>query len=70
MKSFDIEILTYGTLTPNIIESSIVDAAERGENYLDPNAFMHFGEFENLDAALQAHANMAGDDTYCKQHDC
>lgn len=70
MKSYDIKIESYGTMNPVIVESSLVDAAERGENYMNPDEFMHWGEFETLEDALQAHYNEAADLDYCKKHDC
>lgn len=70
MKSFDIRIETYGTKAPDIVESSVVDAAEQGKNYLNPAEFMYLGDFDDINAAFQHHANVAADDAYCKQHDC
>ena len=69
MKSYDIKIQSYGTLDPEIVESSLVDAAERGENYLNPEEFMHYGEFESLEDALQAHYNEAAELYNCYKYD-
>ena len=69
MKSYDIKIQSYGTLGPEIVESSLVDAAERGENYLNPEEFMHWGEFESLEDALQAYNNEAAELYNCYKYD-
>lgn len=70
MISFDIRIETYGTKMPDIVPSSVIDAAERGENYLNPDEYMYFGDFENIEAAMQQHANFAADEAFCEAHDC
>ena len=70
MISFDIRIATYGTKTPDIVLSSVIDAAERGENYLNPDEYMYFGDFESIEAATQHHSNVAADAAFCEAHDC
>ena len=51
MKNFYIQISTYETETPNIIDEATLEQAERGENYLNPDDFTFLCEAENASAA-------------------
>lgn len=66
MKSYSIRISTYGSDTPELIETSKLET----KSYLNPDDFMYFGEYDNCDSALDAYAKEKGDSDYCKSHDC
>lgn len=51
MKEYYIRIATYGTNTPHIIDEETMYQAERGMNYLNPDAFMFHCEADCLNDA-------------------
>ena len=55
MKNFYIQISTYETETPNIIDEATLEQAERGENYLNPDDFTFLCEAESASAANEAY---------------
>ena len=70
-RAFDIKIDTYGTKTPVIVEASCIDAGVDADgNPINPDDFMHYGDYRTYDDALLAHCDEAADLHYCKQHDC
>ena len=53
-----------------IIDETTLAAAERGENYLNPDDFIFHGEFNSPEEARQAHWNERGDALLCLKYDC
>ena len=53
MREYYIEISTYGTNTPNIIDEEAMYQAERGLNYLNPDDFMFHCESNCLHDAKE-----------------
>lgn len=51
-----------------IIDEATLDAAERGENYLNPDSFIYCGEYDEIDDARQALWNEQGEHLYWEQH--
>ena len=70
--NYYIDLNTWGADHPYplIIDEPTLEAAERGENYLNADAFIYHGEFTSPAAALQAYWDEIGDLVYCQQHDC
>ena len=53
-----------------IIDLETLEAAERGENYLNPNNFSWLGEFDSPEAARYTHTQQVAESWYCREHDC
>jgi hypothetical protein len=51
-----------------IIDEATLDAAERGENYLNPDDFILHGKYADIEEARQALWNEQGEALYWKQH--
>lgn len=66
MTHYSIKIDTYGTESPEIVETLKLGSS----SYLVPADYMYHGEFENSDKALDAYAQEKGESDYCKSHDC
>lgn len=68
-KSYFVNFSQLDDPQATIIDETALEAAERGENYLNPNDFMFHGEFENADEARQALWNEQGESLLCLKYD-
>ena len=68
--NYYIDFNTWFTDDPLIIDEPTLEAAERGENYIDPEPFIFHGEFDSPEDALQHYWIEIGDIVFCQQHDC
>jgi len=55
-----VRILEYGEPNVSLIDEVAMQQAERGENYLNPDDYMLFGDFSSAEEARQAYADECG----------
>lgn len=55
MNNYFVNIMSYCTATPIIIDEETLLQAERGENYLDPEDFMFLCEAPSMAEAIKCH---------------
>ena len=55
--------------TSNIITELLLEQAEKGLNYLDPERFLWLGDFESADAARSYLVNLYGQSEFCYKYD-
>lgn len=67
-KAYFVDITRLNDSQAPIIDEATLDAAERGENYLNPDDFILHGEFESPEDARQALWNEQGERLYWEQH--
>lgn len=60
MNRYYIDIRTYCTPQPHIIDEATLDQAERGGNYLNPDDFMLLCEAASMADAIKCHAQEYG----------
>ena len=77
MKEFFIRCDTYAEVdpktgyivAPETIEGPAYYAALEGKNYLNPDEYDYYGDFENYEAFLEDYYNRVADSIFCQQHD-
>lgn len=67
-KAYFIDINQLNNPQATIIDEATLDAAERGENYLNPDDFIFHGEYDSPEDAYQALWNEQGERLYWEQH--
>lgn len=67
-KAYFIDITQLNDPDAPIIDEATLDAAERGENYLNPDDFIFHGEYADIEEARQAHWDERGERLYWEQH--
>ncbi len=55
MNNYYVNIFTYCTSTPHIIDEETMLQAERGENYMNPEDFMFLCEAPSMVEAIECH---------------
>lgn len=67
-KAYFVDVNQLNDAQAAIIDEATLDAAERGENYLNPDDFIFHGEYESIDDARQALWDEQGERLYWEQH--
>lgn len=67
MKNYYVDLGNLFDPEALIIDEETLEAAERGENYLNPNHFIFHGEFKSMEDARQQHCNECWDARYAEK---
>lgn len=67
-QDYYIKIDTYGERDVMIINGNVMEQAERGENYLDPEEFMFLCEAESAEEAACYHATTVCSEMMDRNH--
>lgn len=70
MEEYFVDYRCEDAMNANIIDLETLEAAERGENYLNPDDYMFLGDFDSMEDARNKHAQDVAWSWYCKKHDC